>query len=347
MTKKIQHSDDIFSKRIEKSKYREIIKSKYFKRLKNISFLGAVDPWLKDRDKDKKTPLLSSNRYNHSIGVFSIASEIIDRDDNFPEEETDLFLLTALLHDLGHGPLSHSVESVFDQKFGINHHLKTNELICSKNNEIREIIRSFRLHESDVTASLNGQANSYFKKYFQGHFNVDTLDGIYRCYSLFEKTPVYSLDTTINAVLMNYDTEKTENILDSFWQMKGWVYNLILYNGYGRIADEIALRAVQENANSIRADDFEKTDNAFYRSFPQLKEQIVEGVSKAISGNYVFHMHKTRPRTFQIKNKCRLDCEENIQFRYSQHKGNWVEMKEYSTINSGADSESELQYGLF
>jgi uncharacterized protein len=58
------------------------------------------------------------SRFNHSLGVYEIVRRIID--DVFagrPEWNNDDRLLTlcaALLHDLGHGPFSHSFEKVFD-----------------------------------------------------------------------------------------------------------------------------------------------------------------------------------------------------------------------------------------
>ncbi|MCC3356289.1 HD domain-containing protein [Bacillus sp. REN16] len=57
------------------------------------------------------------SRFNHSLGVYEIVRRIIDdvfRDRPlFDEEERLLALSAALLHDLGHGPFSHSFEKVF------------------------------------------------------------------------------------------------------------------------------------------------------------------------------------------------------------------------------------------
>ncbi|UOQ95019.1 HD domain-containing protein [Halobacillus shinanisalinarum] len=56
------------------------------------------------------------SRFNHSLGVYEIVRRIInnfkDRP-NWNEEERLLCLAAALLHDLGHGPFSHSFEKVF------------------------------------------------------------------------------------------------------------------------------------------------------------------------------------------------------------------------------------------
>lgn len=56
------------------------------------------------------------SRFNHSLGVYEIVRRIIDNfkdRSNWNNEERLLCLCAALLHDLGHGPFSHSFEKVF------------------------------------------------------------------------------------------------------------------------------------------------------------------------------------------------------------------------------------------
>ncbi|MDC3416807.1 HD domain-containing protein [Aquibacillus salsiterrae] len=56
------------------------------------------------------------SRFNHSLGVYEIVRRIIANFEGRPDwnqEERLLCLCAALLHDLGHGPFSHSFEKVF------------------------------------------------------------------------------------------------------------------------------------------------------------------------------------------------------------------------------------------
>ncbi|WP_226582498.1 HD domain-containing protein [Halobacillus litoralis] len=56
------------------------------------------------------------SRFNHSLGVYEIVRRIIENFQDRPHwnaEERLLSLCAALLHDLGHGPFSHSFEKVF------------------------------------------------------------------------------------------------------------------------------------------------------------------------------------------------------------------------------------------
>jgi len=58
------------------------------------------------------------SRFSHSLGVYEIARRIINQFDRggyggWTDEEKLLGLCAALLHDVGHGPFSHSLERVF------------------------------------------------------------------------------------------------------------------------------------------------------------------------------------------------------------------------------------------
>lgn len=58
------------------------------------------------------------SRFSHSLGVYEITRRIIsqfERADyaDWPKEERLVTLCAALLHDLGHGPFSHSIEQAF------------------------------------------------------------------------------------------------------------------------------------------------------------------------------------------------------------------------------------------
>ncbi|MFD2671556.1 HD domain-containing protein [Marinicrinis sediminis] len=59
------------------------------------------------------------SRFSHSLGVYEITRKIISQFErngfsDWPTEERLLCLCAALLHDIGHGPFSHSIESAFD-----------------------------------------------------------------------------------------------------------------------------------------------------------------------------------------------------------------------------------------
>ncbi len=89
----------------------EVIDSPEFQRLRAIKQLGFAEV---------SFPGATHNRYIHSIGVSHLAGVVFDQIfKNFPFSSSgvrnryrQVFKLGALLHDVGHGPLSHTIEEV-------------------------------------------------------------------------------------------------------------------------------------------------------------------------------------------------------------------------------------------
>ncbi|MEH7272081.1 HD domain-containing protein [Neobacillus vireti] len=109
----------------------DLVGTKEFQRLRRIKQLGTTFLTFHGAEH---------SRFNHSLGVYEIVRRIID--DVFagrPEWNNDDRLLTlcaALLHDLGHGPFSHSFEKVFDFD-----HEEFTQAIVLGNTEVNAILK--------------------------------------------------------------------------------------------------------------------------------------------------------------------------------------------------------------
>lgn len=88
----------------------DLINTKEFQRLRRIRQLGTS--YLTFHGAEH-------SRFSHSLGVYEITRKIISQFErnsypDWPVEEKLVSLCAALLHDVGHGPFSHSLEEVFD-----------------------------------------------------------------------------------------------------------------------------------------------------------------------------------------------------------------------------------------
>ena len=88
----------------------QLINTPEFQRLRRIKQLGV---------SEFVFPSAVHSRFAHSIGVFHIAREpvrIIERESDgsrpFDRNRADVATIAALLHDIGHGPFSHTFEGV-------------------------------------------------------------------------------------------------------------------------------------------------------------------------------------------------------------------------------------------
>ncbi|RUT27709.1 HD domain-containing protein [Paenibacillus zeisoli] len=81
------------------------------------------------------------SRFSHSLGVYEITRRIISQFErssytDWPPEEKQVALCAALLHDLGHGPFSHSIEEAFH----MNHEDWTCKIVLG-DTEVNKVLR--------------------------------------------------------------------------------------------------------------------------------------------------------------------------------------------------------------
>lgn len=109
----------------------DLIGTREFQRLRRIKQLGTT--YLTFHGAEH-------SRFNHSLGVYEIVRRIIDDvfqgRPQWDEQQRLLSLCAALLHDLGHGPFSHSYEKVFH----LDHEEFTRKIILGKT-EVNAILK--------------------------------------------------------------------------------------------------------------------------------------------------------------------------------------------------------------
>tara|TARA_A100001035_G_C27766650_1_gene494001 strand:+ start:90 stop:1346 length:1257 start_codon:yes stop_codon:yes gene_type:complete len=127
------HKQIIFdSQKPEELMILELIDTIAFQRLRRIKQLGAAYLLFHGAE---------SSRFTHSIGVFCIARKIYKRlikiESKFSSSKFILYG-AALLHDLGHGPLSHTSEAIFNH----NHEYWSKNLVLNYS-PISSILKKF------------------------------------------------------------------------------------------------------------------------------------------------------------------------------------------------------------
>lgn len=112
----------------------DLINTREFQRLRRIRQLGTS--YLTFHGAEH-------SRFSHSLGVYEITRKIISQFERsgypgWPREEKLVALCAALLHDIGHGPFSHSIEDVFDM-----HHEGWTCRILLEDTGINKVLRDF------------------------------------------------------------------------------------------------------------------------------------------------------------------------------------------------------------
>ena len=210
--------------------FREIILSPEVMRLRDISFLGSIDK----TEKVKKT-----SRFDHSIGVAYLAYKTSEKL-NLDSETKKYLIIASLLHDIGHGPLSHSLEPIIKDLLKIDHSTITKRLIVGtyklpteEKNNICKILKKYNVDRTKITDILNGKSNNFGSVLFKNPFNIDTLDGINRvAFSLdvnyTEPEKIVDLFYVKGDKILIY--AKNKDVFDRFWDLKTHIYLKYIYS---------------------------------------------------------------------------------------------------------------------
>lgn len=167
----------------------ELIGTKEFQRLRRIKQLGTT--YLTFHGAEH-------SRFNHSLGVYEIVRRIVDDvfkgRSGWNEDERLLSLCAALLHDLGHGPFSHSFEKVYH----LDHEQFTKRIILGKT-EVNQVLKRVSAdfpqkvadvigktyHDKLVVSLISSQIDAdrmdylqrdaYFTGVSYGHFDMERI----------------------------------------------------------------------------------------------------------------------------------------------------------------------------
>ena len=239
------------------------------KRLAGIGFLGAIDYVKKGSGRDPHRR--RHNRLEHSIGVAKLA-ETYALEIEMGEAERKTLICAALLHDVGHGPLSHTLEPVFEEYFGTNHHRTTRDIVKGTTrfgSHILDILSEFEVDTEEVLALIDGEDVGRYSFLFSSPINIDTLEGITRCRAFAGPRSAFG---SASAAVRRWATSGRlpTNDFDDFWDLKNNVYNLVINAPIGRLLDTVAQSYMVANIDRFSQNDFLKTEKGFRASHPEL-----------------------------------------------------------------------------
>jgi len=154
----------------------EIVSTPEFQRLRHITQLG-MSPWV--------YPSATHSRLSHSLGAMRVMEETIDHFHRIGDVKNDEFedlmktaLAAALLHDIGHGPLSHSSELYFP---GFEHEAVSAQIITRP--PISDILEKGDIEPSRIVEILKHTAkgrDAMLSQLTSSELDVDRLDYLSR-----------------------------------------------------------------------------------------------------------------------------------------------------------------------
>jgi len=239
----------------------ELIDTVAFQRLRRIKQLGAASLLFHGAE---------SSRFTHSIGVFCIARKIyhrlIESKSSFCDNKFVLYG-AALLHDLGHGPLSHTSEAIFD-----HNHEEWSQNLVENYSPINSILKKY---DSELPRQIGELFKSKqlfskpLKTLISSEIDCDRLDYLLRdSYNTGTNYGLVDLERIISALTFSPDGNigiKPKGVIaiEHFLVLRNLMYRTI----YNHRINEISTWILEKILHTIKHN-YEKKiwfDNSLYK----------------------------------------------------------------------------------
>ena len=240
----------------------DVVEHRFFQRLRRISQTGLLSLVF---------PGATHTRFHHAIGAMHLMFTALEtlklKGIKISKEEEKSAMLAILLHDVGHGPFSHALESLLMEDW---HHEKLSILLMNKINEE---------FDGELSMALEMFQGKYHRKFFNqlisSQLDVDRLDYLKRD-SFFTGVSEGSVNTQRIISMMNVCDdelvidEKGVYSIENFLTARMFMYWQVYYHKTSALAEHLLVKILS-----------------------RAKQLISEGKSIEAYGNLKYFLYKT------------------------------------------------------
>jgi HD superfamily phosphohydrolase len=222
-----------------------LLDTKIFQRLRNVKQLGWTNLVF---------PGSNHSRFEHSLGTYYLASRLASE---LSVQERMEIEISALLHDIGHGPYSHDCEEVIE-KYTRRSHSEVKFLL--EKEEIATILEDLGISQATIANQIEGKTK--LGQIINGTLDVDRMDYLVRdAYYTGVSYGMVDTEHLLRNILFYDDTivlnhrglKSAEALLMSRFLMYPSVYN----HHVGRITGAMFSGALESAIESLQLDPFD------------------------------------------------------------------------------------------
>ena len=248
----------------------DLLKTPEVQRLHNIKQLGFAHLVF---------PGAHHTRFEHSLGSSMIASQIADIL-GLKEMEKTLITCAAQLHDIGHGPFSHTLESILLERFGVDHVDLTEKLILGNYNildtkeqqfisapNVHEILDKHQVNKKDIVNIIRGKLSkkSYLSQLLNSTIDVDQLDYLMRdAYYTGVAYGMIDLQRLLQTIMIHKGNltmmRKGVNVVENILMARALMYSSVYFHKTVRIPELMLSKALEEIPDAEPFEFFRMTD---------------------------------------------------------------------------------------
>ena len=279
----------------EESMIIELIDTIAFQRLRRIKQLGAASLLFHGAE---------SSRFTHSIGVFYIARKIylrlIEIESSFCANKFVLYG-AALLHDLGHGPLSHTSETIFD-----HNHEQWSQNLVKNYSPINSILKKYDFELPRQIGELFESKQLFskpLKTLISSEIDCDRLDYLLRdSYNTGTKYGLVDLERIISGLTFSPDGNiaiKPKGVIaiEHFLVLRNLMYRTI----YNHRINEISTWILEKIISTIKNNPEKKVwiDRSLYKWIFSPKKLDFDDFLKNDDITFYYHLIRWKDESFE------------------------------------------------
>lgn len=200
-------------------------------------------------------PGANHTRLEHSLGTCHVARRMAASLDLGRQEQKNVGV-AALLHDIGHGPFSHTLERLLHQATGDDHMELTREMIAGQRTlddidaePLPALLRQHDIDPTSINAILSGQRD-HLSDIIHGPIDADQIDYLRRdahytgvAYGVIDFDRLVQTMTLHDGHVMVH--KKGISALESMLVARSLMYSSVYLHKTVRIAELMLLRAVE------------------------------------------------------------------------------------------------------
>ncbi len=209
---------------------RRIVDTPTFQRLRRVKQLAQA--WF-------VYPGAVHTRFSHSLGVMHLMDKIatkLAKMGFIRKDDLELLKVAALLHDIGHTPYSHAIETFFKIRYGIRHE-DIGSWIIIEDPDIKEILNEYGINPYEVAAIIQGKhRESSYNMLMSSDMDVDRLDYLLRdALHTGVRYGVIDIDRIVQTLTLDNEgyvavPQKAVQAVESFYIARLHMYRSVYYH---------------------------------------------------------------------------------------------------------------------
>jgi len=247
----------------------DLIETPEFQRLYNIKQLGFAHLVF---------PGAHHTRLEHSLGTYFMAYQASDAL-NLPEDEKNILCCAALLHDIGHGPFSHTLENILRDSLNVDHVDLTEKLIMGERDifefkekefigspSVFDVLNKHDIDQKNITDVIKGKTHrKYLSQLLNSSIDVDQLDYLIRdAYYTGVAYGMIDINRFIQTLMINDDVlavkKKGVGVVENILMARTLMYSSVYLHKTVRIAELMLSKAIELFEEKDPFDFFKMTD---------------------------------------------------------------------------------------